>query len=121
MVDEATLRNLQSTGLSQRQIAKELHMSQSNIVYWINKYHIIYTKTSVCENICTNCGVKFSGRSKRKFCTLKCCAQYRKKINYEKMNYENISDHSAKSTLLFYRGKNVKSAELILGATNLYH
>lgn len=73
-MDKAILENFISQGLSQREIGRRLHLSQTTTRYWLKKFGLT-TKKEQKTTPCESCGraivVDLSYRT-RKFCSNRC-------------------------------------------------
>ena len=105
-MEKLILEELIKQEKSQRKIAEELKISQTNVRYWLKKYGLktIY-KRKIIIYTCLNCGkdIKFTNGIKRKYCTSKCCGEAQIKKSYERLKLGKLSDPGTlRRTMLHY-------------------
>lgn len=105
---EQILQQYIKEGYSQRGIAKILDVSQSTIKHWLKVYNLETIRTNkkqnICNLICKNCKNKYPiafKRRHRKFCSIKCSADYKTKETYEKIKKgEKVSPNTLRKAML---------------------
>lgn len=85
-MDKIKLEELSDAGHSSHKIAKILNISQTNVRYWLKKYHLTTTKTIIGEMKCVMCAANLSA-TQQKYCSNNC----KQKGHYKKHKQDNTN------------------------------